>query len=209
VGGDQEGRVNLHRLGPEGVASRIREIQAHMESVGLGGEPEGALGGLSFAEVTGLHGPQTPLAGSIGPAAPLDPMGPGMRLSGGPTPEMRDMIARAAGEAGVDAALLTALVEAESSFNPSAISHRGAMGLTQLMPGTARALGVENPMDPWQNLLGGARYLRQMLTQFPDVRTALAAYNAGPGAVTRHGGIPPFPETRNFVDRIMGRLGVR
>lgn len=112
-------------------------------------------------------------------------------------------IREAAERHGVDPALFTALVHAESAFNPQARSHAGAMGLTQLMPGTARGLGVTDPWDPKQNLDGGAKYLSQMLRQFDgDVNLALAAYNAGPGAVRRHGGIPPFTETRNYVNRI-------
>jgi soluble lytic murein transglycosylase-like protein len=115
-------------------------------------------------------------------------------------------IAAAATRHGVDVGLLTALVEQESSFNPQAISPVGAQGLTQLMPATARSLGVTNPMDPVQNLNGGAKYLAQMMREFNgDTRLALAAYNAGPGAVRRHGGIPPYRETQNYVSRIMSR----
>lgn len=197
--------MKLERMGPEGVMARIQELRGRMG--GLRGAF--ASDGISFAEVTDVIPPNPAISGAIGKNEPLNPMGPGLRLSGGPSPELRDMIARAANEVGVDVGLLTALVESESGFNPGAVSPKGAMGLTQLMPATARALGIQNPLDPWQNLQGGARYLQQMLSQFPDVRTALAAYNAGPGAVTRYGGIPPFPETRSYVDRIMSRLGVR
>lgn len=197
--------MKLERMGPEGVMARIQELRGRMTSL----RGTFAADGLSFAEVTDIAPQAPPISGPIGKNAPLDPMGPGFKLSGGPSPELRDMIARAANEVGVDAGLLTALVESESGFNPAAVSAKGALGLTQLMPSTARSLGVDNPLDPWQNLQGGAKYLQQMLTQFPDLRTALAAYNAGPGAVTRYGGVPPFPETRSYVDRIMARLGVR
>ena len=103
--------------------------------------------------------------------------------------------------------LLTAVARAESNFRQDAVSHAGAMGVMQLMPGTARHLGVTDPFDPHQNIMGGARYLREQLDRFDgDVRLALAAYNAGWPTVKRHGGIPPFAETQNYVALIMGWL---
>ena len=112
----------------------------------------------------------------------------------------------AASSANISPNLLAALVWQESRWNPSAISPKGAIGLAQLMPGTARDLGV-NPADPVANLVGGARYLRQLLDQFDgDVERALAAYNAGPGRVRRTGGVPAIAETRNYVASIVRRV---
>jgi soluble lytic murein transglycosylase-like protein len=109
-------------------------------------------------------------------------------------------ITAAAKKHGIDPALLAGLVKQESGFNPNAGSPAGARGLTQLMPGTAAGLGVTNVLDPVQNLDGGAKYLRQQLDAFGgDVTRALAAYNAGPGAVQRYGGVPPYAETQNYV----------
>jgi len=109
-------------------------------------------------------------------------------------------ITAAAKKYGLDPALLAGLVKQESGFNPSAGSPAGARGLTQLMPGTAAGLGVTNVLDPAQSLEGGAKYLRQQLDAFGgDVTRALAAYNAGPGAVKRYGGVPPYAETQNYV----------
>ncbi len=99
--------------------------------------------------------------------------------------------------------LFLRLVQQESGWNPNAVSPKGATGLAQLMPGTARALGVDIN-DPGQNLEGGARYLRAMYDKFGSWRLALAAYNAGPGAVEQHGGIPPYAETKNYVKAILG-----
>jgi soluble lytic murein transglycosylase-like protein len=109
-------------------------------------------------------------------------------------------ITAAAKKHGIDPALLAGLVKQESGFNPNAGSPAGARGLTQLMPGTAAGLGVSNVLDPAQSLDGGAKYLRQQLDAFGgDVTRALAAYNAGPGAVQRYGGVPPYAETQNYV----------
>jgi soluble lytic murein transglycosylase-like protein len=112
----------------------------------------------------------------------------------------------AASSNGIDPALLKGLVAQESGFNPSARSGAGAVGLTQLMPGTAASLGVSNPLDPVQSLQGGAKYLRQQLDRFGgDEKLALAAYNAGPGAVQKFGGVPPYRETQNYVTSVMGK----
>jgi soluble lytic murein transglycosylase-like protein len=109
-------------------------------------------------------------------------------------------ITAAAKKHGIDPALLAGLVKQESGFDPSAGSPAGARGLTQLMPATAAGLGVTNVLDPLQSLDGGAKYLRQQLDAFGgDVTRALAAYNAGPGAVQRYGGVPPYAETQNYV----------
>ena len=109
----------------------------------------------------------------------------------------------AAARHGVPADLFARLVQQESGWNPRARSHKGAIGLAQLLPGTARLLGVD-PADPAQNLDGGARYLRLQYERFGTWRLALAAYNAGPGAVERHGGVPPYRETMGYVRAILG-----
>lgn len=103
----------------------------------------------------------------------------------------------------VPAALVKAVIRAESRFNARAVSSKGAQGLMQLMPGTADMMGVEDPFEPRDNVGGGVRYLRQLLDRFGDPVWAVAAYNAGPEAVDRHGGIPPYPETREYVRRVM------
>ena len=112
-------------------------------------------------------------------------------------------IEAAAEQAGVDPRLLASLVWAESGFRAEARSHAGAIGLAQLMPGTAAGLGV-NAADPAQNLLGGARYLRAQLDRFGSPALALAAYNAGPGRVAQAGGIPRIAETQAYVPRVLG-----
>lgn len=118
---------------------------------------------------------------------------------------VRPLLLAAARQEGVPPALLAAVVDQESGFNPHAVSKAGAKGLTQLMDGTARSLGVKDPFDPWQNLVGGARFLRAMLDRFHgSVPLALAAYNAGPGAVEGYHGVPPYAETQTYVRRVLG-----
>ncbi len=114
-----------------------------------------------------------------------------------------NMAKAAARKYGVPEDLFLRLVTQESGWNPRAKSHKGALGLAQLMPATARALGVD-PMDPRQNLEGGARYLKRQFDTFRTWHLALAAYNAGPAAVEKYGGIPPYKETRNYVRAITG-----
>lgn len=112
-------------------------------------------------------------------------------------------IEQAAKQHGVEAALVRAIIHAESAFRPDAQSHKGAVGLMQLMPATAAHLGVQDRYDPTDNINGGVKYLAQLLGQFKgDTKLAAAAYNAGPGAVTRYGGVPPYAETQAYVERV-------
>jgi soluble lytic murein transglycosylase-like protein len=114
-------------------------------------------------------------------------------------------IEAAAARNGLDPALLAGLIKAESNFDPTVGSPAGAQGLTELMPETARSVGVRDPHDPTESIEGGARVLREGLQQFGgNVELALAAYNAGPGAVERYGGIPPYSETQAYVPRVLG-----
>ena len=121
------------------------------------------------------------------------------------------VLARATAERyGLDPDLVLAVVAVESNFEPRAVSKKGAQGLMQLMPATAGDLGVTDALDPATNLDGGARYLQALLRLYKgDLRKALAAYNAGPGAVARHGGVPPYRETQEYVRKIMKQYGQR
>ncbi len=119
--------------------------------------------------------------------------------------EIDAAIDQAAAQHNVDPSLVRAVIKVESNFNPNAVSRKGAMGLMQLMPQTARQLNVTNPFDPEQNVDAGVRHLKQLMESFGgDVKLSLAAYNAGAGAVARSGGVPRFAETRNYVKRITG-----
>jgi soluble lytic murein transglycosylase-like protein len=125
------------------------------------------------------------------------------RLVEPPQADLLERIAFHASEQDLDPKLVQALVQAESGYNRLALSNKGAMGLMQLMPGTAAELAVTDPYDVEQNLAAGTRYLRQLMDAFGQTELALAAYNAGPGAVTRHAGIPPYAETRTYIQRIL------
>ncbi len=117
---------------------------------------------------------------------------------------LADLIDHYARDRGLSPQLVQAVIQVESAYNPRARSRKGAMGLMQLMPDTARSLRVTDPYDPGQNIRGGTLYLRRQLDRFSgDVSLALAAYNAGPGAVTQYGGIPPYRETRNYVRKVL------
>jgi soluble lytic murein transglycosylase-like protein len=118
--------------------------------------------------------------------------------------EFEPIIDSYAAEYGVDKSLVKAMILVESGYDPNAVSPKGAVGLMQLMPGTAQGLRVANSFDPAENIRGGVRYLRFLLDTFKgNVRLALAAYNAGLSTVTRYGGIPPYEETRNYVAKVM------
>ena len=121
-----------------------------------------------------------------------------------PDTDLEPLIQRHSGAQNLDPRLVKALIQVESGYNVRARSNKGAMGLMQLMPGTAASLAVSDAFDPDQNLRGGTAYLRRMLDRFAGrLEWAVAAYNAGPGAVERYNGIPPYSETRNYVKRVL------
>lgn len=118
--------------------------------------------------------------------------------------EWQRLIGQAGGRYGVDPALIAAVITIESNFDTAAVSHKGALGVMQIMPSTGRELGLENFFDPAANIDAGVRYLAAMLREFDRIDLALAAYNAGPAAVRQHGGrVPPYPETLNYVSQVL------
>jgi len=120
------------------------------------------------------------------------------------TLDLRRLVVEAARREGLEPGLVTAVVQVESAFLPEAVSPKGAMGLMQLMPATAAELGVTDPFEPVQNLAAGVRYLKGLLSRYDgDLRRALAAYNAGAARVDQHGGVPPYRETRAYVERVL------
>lgn len=189
--------IEMKLKGPEGVRARIEELRARMREV----YPD-----QGSDRAPGTRMP-SPLSGSIGgdnsSVRPFDPTAQGVRLS----PEMATLmplIEDAANQNNIDPALLHSIVQAESGYDVNARSRAGALGLTQLMPATAASLGVTNPFDAAQNLNGGAKYLNQLMGRFNgDLSLVLAAYNAGPGAVQKYGGVPPYNETRAYVQKVL------
>jgi len=176
------------------VTSALPEVIARIQE--LTPQPPPAAG-VAVSETAGFS---DALSLADVPAAPASEGVPGDASSYSAT------IDAAAKRNGLDPALLTAVIEQESGFDPNATSAAGAQGLMQLMPATATSLGVTNPYDPTQSIEGGARYLRSQLDEFGgNLSLALAAYNAGGGAVARYGGIPPYPETQNYVEQVLGR----
>jgi soluble lytic murein transglycosylase-like protein len=200
--------------GPQAAVARVAELRelvarahgarpAQGATATLGTSFASALRGAGVGQAITAAAPNGAggLAGGL-TTTPVTPSGSGGLLGGTPSP-YDDLIVAAAQRHGLDPALLKGLIRAESDFDPNAGSSAGAVGLTQLMPSTAAALGVTDPRDPAQSIEGGAKYLKQQLDAFGgDVTKALAAYNAGPGAVARYGGVPPYPETQAYVQRV-------
>ncbi len=191
--------------GFDATQSRIQELQAKLERLS-GNSSRPSIQATPSAEGNNFASTLSGLISKGQGDAPLDPIATGLMQSPvtGPKQNIIAMVHAAAERHGLDPKLFEALVQQESNFDPNARSSAGALGLAQLMPKTAASLGVTNPLDPLQSLNGGAKYLAQMMKEFGDVKLALAAYNAGPGAVKRAGGIPPFKETQNYVQKIMG-----
>jgi soluble lytic murein transglycosylase-like protein len=180
----------------DSIGARIEAIQAQIQAL-TGNQPAAAGFDQALASASATSSPTAVAASAPAAAA-------GGTLGGGAPSAYDADITAAAQKYGLDPALLKGLIRQESNFDPNAGSPAGAQGLTQLMPGTARSLGVTDPHDPQQAIDGGAKYLKQQLDAFGgDVQKALAAYNAGPGAVKRYGGIPPYAETQNYVKKVM------
>jgi soluble lytic murein transglycosylase-like protein len=191
----------------EAVMSRIGQLQSMLgASTPAAAAPPASSTSFSsaLASATGSSNSNASFASLASPlatqaaTAPASAASTSSSLPAG-TPYAAEITAAAQAN-GLDPALLAGLIKQESGFNPKAGSGAGARGLTQLMPGTAAGLGVNNVLDPVQSINGGAKYLKQQLDAFGgDTAKALAAYNAGPGAVQRFGGIPPYSETQNYV----------
>ena len=184
----------------DAVVARVSELEQMLRFQGPGAAQASS---ASFAaQLQSATAATSPVSATASSAAAGAVAGTSSLPAG--TPYAAEITA-AANKHGVDPALLAGLVKQESNFNPDAGSPAGAQGLTQLMPATAASLGVTNVHDPAQALDGGAKYLRQQLDRFGgDQAKALAAYNAGPGAVQRFGGVPPYAETQAYVQKVLG-----
>ena len=132
----------------------------------------------------------------------IEPVEVGAPAASGPDASINELVEESARNHGVDPLLVHSVIKTESNYNPNAVSSKGAQGLMQLMPATARDLGVRNPMNPRENIEGGVKFLKYLQTQFKDPALALAAYNAGEGAVRRYNWIPPYPETQDYVVKV-------
>jgi soluble lytic murein transglycosylase-like protein len=187
----------------EAAISRITQLQAMLAGVSPA-PAQPAPSTTSFSTALASATGTTTLNGTSATAAPIATPAAAATTSALPqgTPYAAEITAAAQAN-GLDPALLAGLIKQESGFNPTAGSPAGARGLAQLMPGTAAGLGVTNVLDPVQSINGGAKYLKQQLDAFGgDVVKALAAYNAGPGAVKRFGGVPPYAETQSYVKAV-------
>jgi soluble lytic murein transglycosylase-like protein len=197
------------------IAQRVRQLQTLIEQtrqVSVGGVLSSASASVSSQTSQASAGDFASAlqAATTTDAATTDAAPPSGEDSsavegGAGSSEYNPLIEQAAARYGLNPAVLHGLIQQESGFDPSAESSAGAAGLTQLMPGTAASMGVANPLDPAESIEGGARYLSQLMSEFGgNTEDALAAYNAGPGAVQQYGGIPPYAETQSYVSKVLG-----
>jgi soluble lytic murein transglycosylase-like protein len=203
------------------ILQRVQQLQALIESarqVSAGGVMSTGATASSYPEATSSDFASALQAATSADAAGIaEPAGIGAAdpsdiayqaaegsTAGGESGEYEAQIDQAAARNGLDPAVLHGLIQQESGFDPSATSSAGASGITQLMPGTAASLGVADPLNPAESIEGGARYLGALMAQFGgNTEDALAAYNAGPGAVQQYGGVPPYAETQSYVANVL------
>jgi soluble lytic murein transglycosylase-like protein len=195
------------------IEGRISDIQNRANSIA----PPVSVGGSDFnailqQEIEGVQGPTNLPAGCTAwdGTTPPTPAGPTEAAPSGAMPatigsaQFDSAVADAASQNSMDPNLVKSVIQQESAFNPKAVSSCGAMGLMQLMPETAKALGCGDAFDPVQNIQAGTKYLKSLMDRFHgDTSLALAAYNAGAGAVEKYNGVPPFAETQNYVKNIL------
>jgi soluble lytic murein transglycosylase-like protein len=199
---------------PEGelaIAQRVRQLQVLIEQTRQVGSGSALANATASASTNVSPVPAGDFAAALQAATTADASSPTAAQSEsaagavGGGGEYDSVIEQAAERYGIDPAVLHGLIQQESGFDPSAQSSAGASGLTQLMPGTASSMGVANPLNPTESIEGGARYLSQLMSQFGgNTEDALAAYNAGPGAVQQYGGTPPYAETQSYVSKVLG-----
>ena len=194
------------------AAARVAQLQSMIQAVETGPSGKGSFG-AALAEASAVGGPATATS-ALGEATALTPTSTAPTTTVPATTEagpgngavpFQSLIEESCAKYGVDPALLAGLIEQESHFDPTVGSSAGAQGLTEMMPETAASLGVTDPHDPAQSIDAGARLLSEKLAEFGgNTELALAAYNAGSGAVQQYNGIPPYPETQEYVKKVLG-----
>lgn len=203
----------------ESVMARVNEIEARLESLWPEVSPAPP---LQPWQTPGAEGRSSGTAISVHPALPaVKPFDVALGQALGQvqvrpvssrplSPEIEALITKYSGQYGLAPNVVRAVIIAESDGNPRCVSHKGAMGLMQLMPDEVRAYNITDPFDPEQNIAGGTRQLAEKLRLFNgDLKLALAAYNAGSGAVRKYGGVPPYPETQNYIRKIFDLLSLQ